>query len=61
MYCKLVYEYMYNVFLLQILVFFIIGISFPMDLDVKCKATLLGATFLIVTLFYYDYWWHMLI
>ena len=25
------------------------GISFPMDLDVKCKATLLGAVFLIVS------------
>ena len=23
------------------------GISFPMDLDVRCKATLLGAVFLI--------------
>ena len=29
------------------------GISFPMDLDVKIKAVLLGACFLIVTLFFF--------
>lgn len=29
------------------------GISFPVDLDVKMKATLLGAVFLIVSTFSY--------
>lgn len=30
----------------------VFGINFPMDLDVKVKATLLGACFLIVSLIY---------
>lgn len=29
------------------------GVSFPMDLDVKIKAVLLGACFLIVSLHYF--------
>ena len=28
------------------------GISFPMDLDVRCKATLIGAVFLIDYMFF---------
>ena len=33
------------------------GINFPMDLDVRCKATLLAAVFLIVSFFYYQNYW----